>query len=224
MRNLILRDFKMVTIIRKISYMVNYNILYIIMYFVIAFTIFCLNLVIDSQQFENLRGSKTQVTVKTPETIKKLDVNQYLGNWYQIYGAPTNVIFQGYGKCITAQYGLLKNGDVSVLNSQQNSNNEVEQINGYAYYKNTSEPGKLTVHLDGVPVDSPYWIVSLGEVKNSMYQYSIITVPSDISLWVLTRDISLFYEKYDTEVRQFLDENNFKYQTITHDNTCNYTF
>ena len=72
----------MVTINRNISYKVNYNILYIIMYFVIAFTIFCLNLVIDSQQLENLRGSKTQVTVKTqvtyktPETIKKLDVNQ----------------------------------------------------------------------------------------------------------------------------------------------------
>ena len=122
----------------------------------------------NCQLLNNLRGSKS------PEVVKELDVNKYLGNWYQIYGAPTNVIFQGYGKCLTAQYGLLENGDVSVLNSQINSNNELEQISGYAYYTNTSEPGKLSVHLDGVPVDSPYWVVKLGEELNGQYQYSII--------------------------------------------------
>ena len=122
----------------------------------------------NCQLLNNLRGSKS------PEVVKELDVNKYLGNWYQIYGAPTNVIFQEYGKCLTAQYGLLENGDVSVLNSQINSNNELEQISGYAYYTNTSEPGKLSVHLDGVPVDSPYWVVKLGEELNGQYQYSII--------------------------------------------------
>ena len=122
----------------------------------------------NCQLLNNLRGSKS------PEVVKELDVNKYLGNWYQIYGAPTNVIFQGYGKCLTAQYGLLENGDVSVLNSQINSNNELEQISGYAYYTNTSEPGKLSVHLDGVPVDSHYWVVKLGEELNGQYQYSII--------------------------------------------------
>jgi len=168
--------------------------------------------------FSNLRGSKS------PETVNELDVSKYLGNWYQIYGAPTNVIFQGYGKCLTAQYGLLENGDVSVLNSQINSNNKLEQISGYGYYTNTSEPGKLTVHLDGVPADSPYWVVRLGEVIHDQYQYSIISVPSGISLWVITRDVDNFYKKYDTEVKQYLDANNFKYESITQDETCEYFF
>lgn len=187
------------------------------MYFTnILFLVFCLELV--SSQYTGLRGSKT------PDTVQKIDVGMYLGNWYQIYGAPTNAIFQGYGKCITAQYGLLENGDISVLNSQQNSDNELEQISGYGYYKNVSEPGKLTVHLDGVPVDSPYWIVKLGEVISNNYQYSIITTPSGISLWVLAREIDYFYEKYDTEVTDFLNSNNFKYETIKHDDTCSYSF
>jgi len=158
------------------------------------------------------------------ETVSELDVYKYLGNWYQIYGAPTNVIFQGYGKCITAQYGLLDNGNVSVVNSQINLNGETEEILGYAYYKNVSEPGKLTVYLEGVPVDSPYWVVRLGEVINKKYQYSIITTPSGISLWVLARDIHIFYEKYDKEVKEYLDDNNFKYQTIIQDETCEYLF
>jgi lipocalin len=166
----------------------------------------------------NLRGTKSI------DTVKELNVNQYLGNWYQVYGAPTNVIFQGYGECITAQYGLLEDGDVSVLNSQINSDDILEQISGYGYYTNTSEPGKLTVHLDGVPVDSPYWVVKLGEVINNQYQYSIISVPSGISLWVLTRDISKFYKLYDEEVKTYLDEHHYKYQTIIQDSSCKYNF
>lgn len=185
------------------------------MYYINIFLLFLFSQVCDCQM---LRG------FKSPVVVNELDVNKYLGDWYQIYGAPTNVIFQGYGTCLTAQYGLLENGDVSVLNSQINADNQLEQISGYAYYTNTSEPGKLTVHLEGVPVDAPYWVVKLGEVVNEQYQYSIISVPSGISLWVLTRDIDDFYNKYDEEVKDYLDDNNFKYETIVQDNTCEYFF
>jgi apolipoprotein D and lipocalin family protein len=158
-------------------------------------------------------------TVITPVSL--LDIPNYLGHWTQVYQAPTNVIFQGYGTCITADYSLLDNGNINVVNTQINENNEVEQINGYAYYKNVSEPGKLTVHLEGVPVDSPYWIIKLGEITNNQYQYSIVTTPSGISLWVLVRDIDSFYELYDAEVIDFLDEYNFKYESVIQTN-CNY--
>ena len=149
-----------------------------------------------------------------PDTVSNLNVYSYTGHWFQVYGSPTNVIFQGYGTCITADYGLLDDGNVSVLNTQLNENKEIEEINGYAYYKNVSEPGKLTVHLDGVPVDSPYWVVKLGEIVDNQYQYSIITVPSGVSLWVLTRDLTKFYELYDDEVSDFLNNYNFRYITI----------
>ena len=167
-----------------------------------------------------LLASILQITLSNvlPDTVQELDVNQYLGHWYQVYGAPTNVIFQGYGECITADYGLLDNGYVSVLNTQTNEYAEIETISGYAYYKNASEPGKLTVHLEGVPTDAPYWVVKLGEVIDDEYQYSIITTPSGISLWVLVRDIDTFYELYDDEVTDFLEEYNFIYTTIKQDN------
>lgn len=157
-----------------------------------------------------------------PETIEEIEVDNYLGYWYQVYGAPTNVIFQGYGKCITAEYGLLDDGNISVLNSQLNEYNELEQITGYAYYTNSSEPGKLTVHLDGTPVDAPYWIVKLGESVNEEYQYSIITTPSGISLWVLVRDIETFSKKYDKEVTEYLNNNGYNYEIIEQDENCEY--
>ena len=39
---------------------------------------------------------------------------------------------------------------------------EVIKMDGYAYVQDASQPGKLTVHLDRVPVDAPYWILALG--------------------------------------------------------------
>jgi lipocalin len=154
-------------------------------------------------------------------TISYIDIDSYLGHWTQVYEAPTNSIFQGYGTCITADYGLLENGNVSVVNTQLDENNEIEEITGYAYYKNMSEPGKLTVHLEGVPVDSPYWIVKLGEVMENEYQYSIITTPSGVSLWVLARDLDRFFELYDEEVIEFLNSYNFRFVIVPQDN-CDY--
>ena len=41
---------------------------------------------------------------------------------------------------------------------------------------------------------------------------------------MLARDIEGFYNKYDQEVKDYLDENKFKYETIVQDDTCTYYF
>lgn len=157
-----------------------------------------------------------------PAPVSTVVVPYYIGHWKQIYQAPTNILFQGYGTCITADYSVLDNGNISVLNSQLDEHHKLEQIGGYGYYTNISEPGKLTVHLDGVPVDSPYWIIQLGEVVDKQYSYTIITTPSYISLWVLARNITAFFELYDKEVVAFLQQYNFKY-TVVSQTDCAYT-
>jgi lysozyme C len=186
------------------------------MWFSIVFLLYCFQASSTHFFAQLLRGSSN------PVTVKQLDVNKYTGNWYQVYGAPTNVLFQGYGTCITATYQLLDDGKVDVLNAQTNSNGQLDQIGGYAYYKNVSEPGQLSVHLDGVPVDSPYWVVKLGEVKNGQYQYSIITTPSGISLWVLVRNIDDFKLNYDAEVKTYLANYGYKYVDIKQGDDCVY--
>lgn len=50
---------------------------------------------------------------------------------------------------------------------------ELIKMDGYAYVEDASQPGKLTVHLDGVPVDAPYWILALGgEEEVSRWMFS----------------------------------------------------
>jgi lipocalin len=158
------------------------------------------------------------LSTNLPEAVINLDVNNYLGHWINLYASPTNFIFQGYGKCLTADYGIINSNNISVLNTQLNINNEIVTIYGYGYYKNISEPGELTVHLNGVPTDSPYWVVKLGEIVDDQYQYSIVTIPSGISVWVLVRDLISFYKYYDAEVKKFLNDYEFKYITISQDN------
>lgn len=157
------------------------------------------------------------VKISNLKTVSELDLPKYMGHWYQVYAAPIDFTFQGYGECITADYGITGPNNVSVLNSQYNRNHELEQISGYAFYKNITEPGQLSVVLEGVPVVAPYWVLKLGEVLDDMYQYSIISVPLGTSLWVLARDVKNFFNTYNEEVTTFLDEYNFYYVEVVQD-------
>lgn len=147
-------------------------------------------------------------------TVTELDISKYLGFWYQVYGAPFDFTFQGYGKCISAYYEILSDTNISVFNSQLSRKNELQTISGYGYYENKNEPGKLMVHLEGTPKDAPYWIVKLGEIVEGQYQYSVVTTPSEFSLWVLARNVDVFSEKYQSEVLAYLDANHFRYVPI----------
>jgi len=159
-------------------------------------------------------------------TVKTLDLESYQGRWYQIYGNNFDQLFEKFASCITADYGSAPDGKVSVLNSQY-EDGKIVQIEGYAYYgsmnKNPSLfPGELTVHLDGVPHDSPYWIYDLGPVKNGKYEWAIVSDPVMLSLFVLARDVNTYYNEYDKEVSQILTNYGFNNLVkVSHDN-CEY--
>jgi len=161
-------------------------------------------------------------------TVSNLDLKSYDGRWYQIYGNNFDQLFEKFASCITADYTLIPNGNVSVLNSQY-EDNRVVQIKGYAYYSKTNKnpklyPGQLTVHLDGVPRDSPYWVYDLGPLTNSQYDWAIVSDPVMLSLFVLARDVETFYEKYNAEVLLVLENYDFNdLVTVSHDN-CKYAF
>lgn len=144
---------------------------------------------------------------KEYKAVDELDLTKYDGLWYQVYGDSFNKLFQGNGKCSTAQYKLIDN-EVSVLNSQIDENNEVDEISGYAYYKDGDCCGYLTVLLDGTP-EAPYWVLELGPIFNEKYDYSIVSDNKALSLYVLTRDVNRFYESYDTIVLDSLEDFGF---------------
>ena len=159
-------------------------------------------------------------------TVTSLNLESYDGRWYQIYGNKFDQLFEKFASCITADYTIVSSGNVSVLNSQYEKN-QIEQIDGYAYYSRTNKnpnlfPGELTVHLNGVPLDSPYWIYDLGPLTNNQYEWSIVSDPVMLSLFVLSRDVETFYENYNSEVLSILENYGFNdLVTVNHDN-CEY--
>jgi lipocalin len=159
-------------------------------------------------------------------SIKELDLMKYQGRWYQVYGNRFDQTFEKYSKCITADYTINSNSTMSVLNSQLTNTNHLEQINGYVYYKNEidakNNQGKLRVHLDNVKHDAPYWIVNIGPVINNYYDWAIVSDPSKLSLFVLTRNVDRFYSNYNDEVEDILY--NYGYDNLietSHEN-CTY--
>ena len=142
------------------------------------------------------------------KAVDELDLNKYIGKWYQVYQDNFNMLFQGEGRCSTATYDFAKDNKVSVFNKQINNNNEYDTITGYAYYKDDDCCGYLTVQLKGTP-EAPYWVLELGPVVDDLYDYSIVSDDKALSLFVLTRDVDRFYELYNDQVLASLDKFGF---------------
>lgn len=140
--------------------------------------------------------------------VSKLDLSKYMGRWYQVYKDRLDDTFQGDATCAVADYSLL-NSNVSVLNSQLDKHGDVAQISGYAFYQPGNTGGDLTVRLDGVPRSAPYWVLNLGPVVNEQYDFSIVSDDKRLSLFVLARNVSAYYDLYDDTVQQLLHNYGF---------------
>jgi lipocalin len=159
--------------------------------------------------------------------VDEVNISQYTGTWYQVYGDLVDRTFEGFGSCITATYSLKEDGNVSVFNRQVSPNGTVETISGVAYYDDGNTGGELTVDLEGTPRSAPYWIVSLGPVVEEKYAYSIVSDNKQLSLFVLTRDVDNFFTMYDDDVLGYLDQYGFDNQLnrpiITKQTECVYS-
>ena len=144
---------------------------------------------------------------KEYKAVDELDLNKYVGSWYEVYGDNFDKTFQGNGKCVKAFYKL-NDYNVSVLNTQLDKNDNSDSITGFAYYKEGDTGGYLTVQLKDLP-EAPYWIIELGPIYNDMYDYAIVSDNAKLSLFVLTRNVSRFYKEYDETVLNSLEDFGF---------------
>ena len=147
------------------------------------------------------------------KAVSELDLDKYIGEWYEVYGNNFDKTFQGNGRCIKAFYKLNENQDsndknISVFNSQIDKKNKLDTISGFAYYKDGDTGGYLTVQLEDLP-EAPYWVIELGPVVNDFYDYSIVSDNLMLSLFVLTRNVTRFYYDYNEYVLESLENFGF---------------
>ena len=110
-------------------------------------------------------------------TVKAVDLNRYLGSWYEI--AKYDHVFERGLDYAMANYTLREDGKIDVLNTGI-KDGRAKDAKGIA--KTTNIPGLLKVSFFG-PFYSDYRIMML----DADYQYVLVGGSNDKYLWILSR-------------------------------------
>jgi apolipoprotein D and lipocalin family protein len=131
------------------------------------------------------------------QTVQRVDVQRYLGTWYEIASFPQS--FQKGCTGTTATYSLREDGDLDVLNRCRDGSLDGEErsAHGRARILDRSTNAKLEVSFFR-PFWGDYWVIDLG----ADYEYAVVGHPSRDYLWILSRTPTLDPERYEAIVQR----------------------
>jgi apolipoprotein D and lipocalin family protein len=124
------------------------------------------------------------------QTVNKVDLNKYIGLWYEIAKIPNSFQDQcAYGT--TAEYKLLEDGNIQVINKCFKEDGEADVADGLAKVVDKKTNSKLEVSFFSIlgfrPFWGDYWIIGLDD----NYQWAIVGSPNRKYGWILSRTQSL---------------------------------
>ena len=149
-------------------------------------------------------GQGSDATVKT---IPSLDVQRYMGTWYEIAKYPN--WFQK--KCVSntkAVYSARADGTLKVLNSCKTADGEVSEAEGTARQIGAKDSPKLEVRfapawLSFIPmVWGDYWVIDL----DAQYQVAVVSDPRREYLWILSRTPQLDKKTYEDVLQRIQNQ------------------
>jgi len=137
-------------------------------------------------------GTKTNSQVIDKTTVKELNLNRYLGTWYEIARFPHS--FEKNLVGVTATYSQRDNGKIRVLNEgfKKTLGGKKTRAEGKAKIPNKKEPGKLKVSFF-LNFYADYYVMELDE----NYQYAMIGSSSDKYFWILSRTPQMDAKTYE---------------------------
>ncbi len=116
------------------------------------------------------------------EVVPHVDLNQYLGTWYEIATIPQR--FQKGCVAVTATYTLRPDGDIKVLNKCRKNtlDGPVKTATAKAWVVDKTSNAKLKVRFFW-PFTGDYWIIDL----DPAYRWAVVGAPNRNYLWILCR-------------------------------------
>ncbi len=124
-----------------------------------------------------------------PVTVASVDLQRYLGTWYEIARLPMRHEPEDY-RDITATYSLNPEGTVKVQNRARDGKGEPQESVGEATVVEGSGNAKLEVSFmpDGLKwipfTKGDYWILRL----DPEYRTALVGSPDHKYLWLLSRE------------------------------------
>ncbi len=139
------------------------------------------------------------------EAVSHVELNKYLGKWYEIAHLPFK--FEDGCSDITATYTLNKDSSISVLN-ECTKNGKAKQAKGKAKVVDKKSGAKLKVTFFW-PFYGDYWIIKLDD----NYNYSVVGTPNRKYLWILSRT-PLIDDKLFSQLIEFAKINGFSIENL----------
>ena len=143
-----------------------------------------------------------------PKVVKYVDLKKYSGLWYEIAKIP-NRFQKNCKRGTTAQYKLLENGKIEVINSCIEEDGERDASEGIAQVVDASSNAKLEVSfvsIFGINLFwGDYWIIDL----DTNYEYAVVGTPTRKYGWILSRTPKLPEEKLN-EVFELLKSQGYE--------------
>lgn len=143
---------------------------------------------------------KIQEPMIDNRVVKSLDLNNYLGTWYEI--ARYDHSFEKGLVGVTANYSLRKDGKIKVVNSgyKNTLTGKYSQAIGKAKIPDPiNEPAKLKVSFF-LFFYGDYFVMELDE----NYQWALIGSNSDRYLWILSRTPKIEEELYSELLQKLI--------------------
>lgn len=135
------------------------------------------------------------------ETVEHVDIERYMGSWFEIAKFPQR--FEEGLVGVTANYTLLPNGKVRVLNSgyEKDFSGRLRTAKGTARVVDPTTNAKLKVSFFW-PFSGDYWILELGKD----YEYAVVGEESRRYLWILSRTPRMDASVYDGIVERLKEK------------------
>ena len=129
-----------------------------------------------------ISSCKGQKNMIDKTVVKELDIDRYLGTWYEI--ARLDHSFERGLEKVTADYSYRNDGGIKVVNRGFDPvKNKWKEAIGKAYFVEASDIGRLKVSFFG-PFYGGYNIFLLDQKD---YSYSVVCGPKKSYLWILAR-------------------------------------
>jgi apolipoprotein D and lipocalin family protein len=116
------------------------------------------------------------------EVVPSVDLTRYMGRWYEIASLPVSQ--QAGCSCTTAEYSMLEDGTVRVVNTCRKGEppGETARAEGKAFAVEGSNNAKLRVQFFW-PFRGDYWVLDLAPD----YSHAVVGAPSRSYCWILSR-------------------------------------
>lgn len=130
-----------------------------------------------------------RLTLPPLETVPRVDLDRYLGTWFEIASYPQP--FQKGCTRTKATYSFRQDGLIDVVNECCKDGTK-KVAHGRARVVDQETHAKLEVSFFG-PFWGDYWIIDLGPD----YEYAVVGHPSRDYLWILSRTPTMDERTYE---------------------------